>query len=97
MNLGTLIPLITAVAPFATGVIKKIFQTEDLENKKAIHQIIPLAIGLIAGVLNNFIANGEWKTAIIAGLAGGAGASYVRDFDKNVLGVFSALAKILKK
>ncbi len=97
MDPVTLGAIITAGAPIVTGLFKKIFKTGELDNAKTVHQILPLCVGLIASIINNYATNGDWKTAILTGLAGGAGASYIRDFDKNVLGLANGLIKIFFK
>lgn len=97
MGIAEIVGLISVAGPLITGIIKKVFKTDKLENAKPIHQMLPLIVGLGASCINTYVTSGDWGNAILAGLAGGAGASYVRNFDKNVLGLISGLVKIIGK
>jgi len=97
MGIAEIIGLISVGAPVITNLVKKIFKTDSLDNSKPVHQILPLVVGVAASCINNYTVGGDWTQAIMAGLAGGAGATYVRNFDKNVLGLVSGLAKIFFK
>jgi len=47
----TLIAIITALIPFATALIKKIFKTDELPVGSGINTLIPLVIGIISAGL----------------------------------------------
>lgn len=99
--------LVTALGPVAVVLLKKLFRTGSIPQKEAqrtIHAALPLAVGLGVGILGCMAAPScdpaagcTWSGCVLAGLAGGAGASYVRDFDKNVLGIADAIAAIIAK
>lgn len=92
--------LITAVGPFVVAAIKKILPTDKLpENQqKVAHKTLPLVVGLLASILNCYAGDPSQslEVCVLAGLAGGAGASYIRDTDKNLLGIVNAVAKLLQ-
>lgn len=113
-----LIPLITAVGPSIVAGIKSLFKTNeaklvaeamgDLEAAnqiKMVHKALPLAVGLVAGILNCLaMCSGVGcfhaepvLQCIMAGLAGGAGASYIRDLDKNILGIAESALKLISR
>ena len=93
--------IITAVGPLVVAGIKKLLRTaqiESPENQKMVHKALPLVVGLLAGILNCYggDSSAELEQCVLAGLAGGAGAAYIRDMDRNILGILAAVAKIIQ-
>lgn len=108
MPVALLIPLITTFGPFLVAGAKKIFKTEEIQDDQArasVHTALPIAIGILASAAScvaGCTGDGcgslkNWADCLMAGLAGGAGAAYLRDFDKNVLGIAESIAKIYGK
>lgn len=108
MPVQLLVPLVATLGPYAVAGIKKLLGTDKFAPgapRKIIHKTIPLAVGLIASAVNCVAeCSGDacggaaiWAECAMAGLAAGAGMTYVRDFDKNVLGVGQGLARIFGK
>lgn len=102
--------IVTVVGPLVVAVLKKVLKTDETTEavKPALNTMLPLAVGLLAGIVNCVAAScggeaeacgkvAEWGSCIMAGLAGGAGSSYVRDFDKNVLGLAKGASTIIGK
>ena len=109
MPISVLVPLISAVGPSVVGLIKKLLGTWKLAPgpKRVVHSSLPLLVGLAASIVNcaagcdpaaaSCSSWAVWRECLLAGLAGGAGASYLRDVDKNALGIASGLARIFGK
>lgn len=110
MDPVTIIGLISALGPFVITGIKKVFKTDKLseEKKVAVNTMLPLAVGIVASIVA--CAAGQcdpstmtcpkdvsWITCIITGMCGGAGANYVRNFDKNVLGIATNVTNLVVK
>ncbi len=108
MGVELLVPLVSILGPHVVAGIKKLLGTDKLAPgapRKMIHKTLPLLVGLIAAAVNCVVScTGDvcsgaqvWGNCAMTGLAAGAGMSYVRDFDKNLLGVGSGLARIFGK
>lgn len=96
METMPLIGLITALGPFIMVPLKRILGThkiQDDEIKGTVNEALVLVLGLIASILNEFLSEPvpNWRKAVIVGLAGGAGAGFVRNTDKNITGIATAL------
>ena len=105
-----IVGLVSAVGPFVIATVKKVLPVKKIKNdnvRATVNQSLALLIGLAASVTNAALTQCpdpavadcviNWGGAIITGLAAGAGASYVRDTDKNVLGVAKALFTLKEK
>lgn len=104
MGFVEILAIITAVVPILTPLIKKLLKTDKWGSKKTTNAIIPLVVGVLGGIIacaseactvaEACKQAGVWWQCALGGLAAGAGGSYVRDFDKNVLGLAKNGAKI---
>lgn len=100
-----IIPLIASVAPMLVTIGKTLFKTKAIQNEKvqtAVHSTLPLLVGLAAAILNAAASTPDgqsinWINAVVTGLAGGASAAYLRDFDKNVTGIADAITSIFSR
>lgn len=106
MGIAEIVGLLTVIVPPLTGLLKKVLPTKKWEDKhrKRVHALAPLLVGVAAGIVA--CVSGACDVAevcgkgasllqcALGGLAAGAGGSYVRDFDKNVLGIAKGGAKI---
>lgn len=107
MPVGLIVPVISLVGPLIVTGIKKLLGTDNLADspRKVVNSFLPLGVGLLAAIINckagcvgdACAGSAAWYTCALTGLAAGAGASYVRDFDKNVLGIGDGLARIFGK
>jgi hypothetical protein len=94
-----IIGLITAGIPFATSLLKKVFRTGKLENKKrkGINTLLPIIIGILSAGLYAFSQGQDWVTALAIGLGSGGAASSARDIEKNLIRMVEAIGQVLKK
>lgn len=92
--------LVAAVAPFIVTLLKKLLKTEQLPEvpQKLTHKALPLVVGLLAGILSAYAGDPAvtLEQAVLAGLAGGAGASYARDLDKNLLKIVESASAVIR-
>ena len=78
---------------------------KTVEQVKIVHKALPLLVGVAASILA-CLADCEGpgcferysiEQCIMAGLAGGAGAAYIRDFDKNILGIGDSAMRLFRR
>lgn len=95
----SVISLITVALPFLTAAIKKLLHTEKWAERprKGFHSLVPVILGILSAGLYEYSRSGDGITALAVGLGSGGAASSVRDIDKNITQVVSAVLSLLKK
>ncbi len=91
--------LATAVIPFVTAGVKRLF-TKNLpesDTKTGVHALIPIVLGILSAGLYTYVQTHDAWQALAAGLGSGGAASSVRDIDKNLTGIVESLYKLVKK
>lgn len=93
----TISAIATAVIPFVTAGIKKLF-TKNLpeEMQSGVHAVIPLVLGILSSGLFTYQQTHDVWVSIAAGLGSGGVASSVRDIDKNVTKIIETLYGLIK-
>lgn len=93
----SVISLITVLIPFLTTAVKKLCRTDKLEEtkRKGINALIPIVLGIISAGAYEYSRSGDWVNALAVGLGSGGAASSVRDLDKNLLSLGSAVRSLL--
>lgn len=94
----TVTALITAVIPFLTAGLKKLF-TKNLPDRvrPGINAVIPLVLGMVSAGLYTYQQTNDPWTAVAAGLGSGGVASSARDIDKNLTRIIETLYAIARK
>ncbi len=93
----TIVTLITAVIPFATTALKKLFKTNDLPKSHGINALIPILLGILSAGVYEYQRTHDWMTALVVGLSSGGVASSARDIDKNLIGIVGFVLGLFKK
>ncbi len=98
MEPTSMIALITGLIPFVTAAAKKILKTEQWGDKAhGWNALLPILIGIASAGLFARSQGHDWLTSLAIGLGSGGAASSMRDIDKNLTGLFSAIGSLLKK
>ena len=97
MEPTSIIALITAGIPLLTAVFKKVFKTDQLEEKprKGVNALIPVALGILSSGLYAYSQCQDWMTALAIGLGSGGAAASTRDLDKSITGIANAVGNLI--
>lgn len=95
----TITALFTAVIPFVTAGVKKVFtrSMEATDTRSGINAVIPLVLGILSAGLYTYRTTHNVWGAVAAGLGSGGVASSVRDIDKNLIGIVENVYKLVGK
>ena len=90
--------LITAVIPFVTAGVKRLFTKKVPEKyRHGVNCVIPLVLGIISTGLYTYQQTNDVWVSLAAGLGSGGVASSARDIDKNLTKIVETLYKIKAK
>jgi len=95
----SIVALITAGIPLVTAVFKKVFKTDQLDEKprKGVNALIPVVLGILSSGLYSYSQGQDWMTALAIGLGSGGAAASVRDIDKNLTQLMAAISGLAAK
>lgn len=90
--------LITAIIPFITAGLKRLF-TKRLPDRirPGINAVIPLVLGMVSAGLYTYQQTGDIWAGLATGLGSGGVASSARDIDKNLTRIIETAYTIARK
>lgn len=94
----TVSAIATAVIPFVTAGVKRLFTKRLPERiRPGINTIIPLVLGMVSAGIYTYQQTGDVWFALANGLGAGGVASSARDLDKNLTRIVESLYRLTNK